>query len=83
MEEVINKYQSQKEDPDPTSDPISQHLLPILKAWWWEIPDKDKAKEILDILPETCKCRHTKTSTGQQRNLQEKWDKQAVMLTNL
>ena len=47
MEEMINKYQSQKEDPDPTSDPISEHLVPILKAWWWETPDKDKAKEIL------------------------------------
>ena len=48
MQKLIDGFKKQKKTDDPTSSPISEHLVPVLKAWWWSPFERDEIKATLE-----------------------------------
>ena len=60
LKDIIQEYSAGKPDPDPTVPPISEHLVPNLKIWWWKPAEKDQAKTLLEqcLHPENADTHH-------------------------
>ena len=49
MKQLVDKWNKQKKNTDPTTSAISEFLLPILETWWWQPFDKEDIKETLGL----------------------------------